>query len=93
MLQEMWKSISGKKNNHPLTDDAFYQHTWWYAYQWFIWRNATTSVLNLPDPTDYGYVNDDNMLQPRLMTQGVSAPELVNAIVCLCENYCPCTCS
>ena len=61
-----------------------------FAYQ-FIGRNATTAILNLLDQTDYGYVNGHNMLQPRLLTQGVSAPQY--AIVCLCENYCPGTCS
>ena len=45
-----------KKNLAP-TDDAFYQHIIRYAYQLFIWRNATTAILNLLDPTDYGYVN------------------------------------
>ena len=81
------------KTNLAPTDDAFYQHIIWYAYQLFIWRNATTAILNLLDPTDYGYVNSNINYQPRLLTQGVSAPKLHNAIVCLCENYCPGTCS
>ena len=81
------------KKNLPPTDDAFYQHILRYAYQLFIWGNATTAFSNLLDPIDSGYVNGHNMLQPRLLTQGVSAPKLLNAIASLCENDCPGTCS
>ena len=49
------KGISGKYL--PPTNDAFFQHI--LQYSMCIRRNATTAVLNLPHPTDYGYVNDD----------------------------------
>ena len=51
-------------------------------------------LQNLPGPTNYGYVKEGNVLQPKFMVQGVSAPELLNDLVCKCEDYCTskCTC-
>ena len=72
------------KKNLPPTDDAFYQHILHYAYQLFIWWNATTAILNLVDHTDYGYVNGHNMLQPRVMHKAYQHPNyLMPLYVCV----------
>ncbi len=47
-------------------------------------------------PTYFGYEidNDNQSLQPVMMTQSVAAPELLNDMVCACNGVCDeeCTC-
>ena len=60
-----------------------------------VWKQASQAIQNLPSPTDFGYeMGCDDTMQPKLMSQGISAPELLNDIICtyrLNYNY-TCTC-
>ncbi len=78
--------------NHQLK--SFNLHLKCAAYQLIIimeWTQVNTgkTMQNLHNTTDYGYMEDvDNSLSPKLMVQVISAPELLNKLVCNCENYC-----
>ena len=44
-------------------------------------------MMYLPDPVQFGYEKDNgNKLQLSLMTQGVSASELLNDLACECPD-------
>jgi hypothetical protein len=78
----------------PPTDDSLHLHIKRCAYQLQVWRQATTAMQTLPVPTEYGYTKDAmNALQPTLMSQNVSAPELRNSLICKYDDYCSNVCS
>ena len=53
-----------------------------------------TCNANLPDPENYGFIKmDERMMTPRMMTQDISAPELLNSLTCQCKDYCTEVCS
>lgn len=89
------KGMAAKKL--PPTEDSFSLHILRCAYQVYIWKHANVSDAELPPPTDYGYeTSKDGLLEPRMMTQAVAAPELLNDIVCYCsDSSCAehCTCN
>lgn len=60
-----------------------------------IWRNANVPQYDVPSPTDFGYeVDSTGNLKPVMMTQSVAAPELLNDMVCHCEQCdMDCVCS
>ena len=81
------KSIVAKKL--PPTQDSFHLHVLRALFQLLIWRNAVVGVHDLPEPTDYGFEVDGDMLRPKLMSQSLAAPELLNEIICICpRNSC-----
>ena len=53
-----------------------------------MWRNATTGMLDLPDPTNFGYEIVNSKLKPKPMSQPEAALELMNDLVCTCEGTC-----
>ena len=77
--------IVGKKL--PPTENSFHQHLLRTIYQLIIWKQAHIPFQELPDPTEFGYnQNEVYGLQPKLMTQDVSAPELLNDFMCECPD-------
>ena len=55
---------------------------------------GNTCHANLPDPENYGFIKmDERMMTPRMMTQDISAPELLNSLTCQCKDYCTKDCS
>jgi hypothetical protein len=72
----------------PPTDDSFHLHLRRCLFQILIWKNVISGIYELPNPTGFGFEMVDNQLQPKLMTQGPAAPELLNDIVCYCHGTC-----
>ena len=56
-------------------------------------RQTLYAVKNLYYATCYSFIKQGNMFQPRLMLQGVAALELMNDIICNCEDFCTGKCS
>lgn len=72
----------------PPTQDALYFHLKRANYQTFIWKQATTTHVNLPSPNDHGWTTENNMLIPILMSLDpvpMSCKELVS---CSCKSGC-----
>ena len=61
-----------------------------------IWRESLTSIVELPSPTDYHYSyeidTDTGYYVPTLVSQPLAAPELLNDLVCFCEDLCSDAC-
>ena len=71
------------------TEDSFLLNLKRCVYQMIMWKQATQAMQNLPIPTNYGCVKDnDNVISPILMSQSISPPELLNNLVCECGNNC-----
>ena len=51
----------------------------------WIWKNALTATVDLPDCRDYGYEGDDSTVQPTMMSQRASPPELLSYLVCFVQ--------
>jgi len=98
------KSVPAKKL--PPTDDSFYLHLQRCIYQLRIWREAVVPMMEVLNPTEFGYekTTDGTALRPKMMSQPPAAPELLNDLVCNCppgscdtegckclENGQPCT--
>ena len=77
------REIVGKKL--PPTDDSFFLHVQRTLYQLIVWKQAQHPIMETPEPSEFGYETDaEDRLRPRMMTQGVSAPELLNDYLCEC---------
>ena len=74
----------------PPTKDRFSFHVLRTVYQLIIWRQADLTLMETPEPTDFGYEKDiQNKLIPTMMTQDISPPELPNDFLCKCPaNEC-----
>ena len=55
-----------------------------------IWIQADQGYQNIPHPIENGYEkNSEDKLHAKLMSQGVSAPKVLNEFICDCpENAC-----
>ncbi len=84
------RKVIGKRL--PPTEDSFTMHLLRAVYQLMLWKQATEQYMSLPDPTKYGWERVEGKLQPKLMSQSVSAPELLNDLVCDCQD-CASSCS
>ena len=81
------KNILGKKL--PPTNDSFMLHLQRAAHQLIIWKQSCQPTQMIPNPVEYGYYKDENNnVCPKLMTQEISAPELLNNLSCDCEDFC-----
>ena len=76
------------------TDDSFTLHLQRVVYQLNVWKQASQATQQLPNCRDFGYeMGPNGNLQPVLMNQGISAPELLNDLICDCkDNECNETC-
>ena len=83
-----------KPRKLPPTDDSFILHVLRCSYQIMIWMESLTSIVELPSPTDYGYEidTDTGHYIPTLVSQPLAPPELLNDLVCFCEDLCSDTC-
>ncbi|KAG0719669.1 hypothetical protein GWK47_050025 [Chionoecetes opilio] len=72
----------------PPTENSLYQHILRVAYQLFVWKKAATGMLEVKDVTKFGWERnvDTKQLQPIMMTQPCAPPELLNDILCCCED-------
>ena len=72
----------------PPTENSLHQHILRVAYQLFLWRGATTGMLDVIDVTKFGWERDVNslQLQPVMMTQPCAPPELLNDLICCCQK-------
>ena len=89
-------SGKSKPRRLPPTSDSFLQHLLRCVYQLFIWTNAMTPNMPSLDPSDFGYMQTESGLyKPKYMTQSMAPPELLNDMVCVCEDHCSedCICS
>lgn len=86
-----------KPRKLPPTDDSFRLHVLRCSYQIMIWKKALTCIVELPDPKDYGYVTDADtcLYVPQMVNQPLAPPELLNDLVCFCEDVCSedCVCA
>ena len=64
-----------------------------YSFQLMTLRQTLNAVKNIYYATDYSFIKQGNMFQPRLMLQGVAAPELMNDIKFNCDDFCIGECS
>ena len=82
----------------PPTKDSFGLHLLRCLYQVYVWKQTLVKMLVLPPPTDFGYQKDqDGLLVPKMTSQELAAPELLNDIVCdcstdPCQSNCSCFC-
>lgn len=80
----------------PPTEDSFELHVLRACLQLSVWKKADIALSEPLDPTQYGYEHVDGKLKPKLMNQGITAPELQNDLFCSCsEGSCglgSCTC-
>ena len=83
-----------KPRKLPPTDDSFILHVLRCSYQIMIWMESLTSIVELPSPTDYGYEidTDTGHYIPTLVSQPLAPPELLNDLVCFCEDLCSDAC-
>ena len=83
-----------KPRKLPPTDDSFILHVLRCSYQIIIWMESLTSIVELPSPTDYGYEidTDTGHYIPTLVSQPLAPPELLNDLVCFCEDLCSDAC-
>ena len=71
----------------PLIKDSFSLHLLLAFSHLTTWKQENKSFQQLSGGVRYGYEMDVNKkLQPKLMNQGVSAPELLNELICACTN-------
>lgn len=71
----------------PPTENSFELHLKRAAIQLIVWKNAHVPILEMPNPELYGYERDAaNRLQPQVMSQGITAPELQNDVTCSCSD-------
>ena len=47
---------------------------------------SQTSIYELPSPTDYGFDIDTGQYMPKLVSQPLAPPELLNDPICFCED-------
>ena len=83
-----------KPRKLPPTDDSLIQHVLRCCYQLMIWKRALTSLVDLPSPTEYGYIidADTGLYMPQMIGQPLAPPELLNNLVCCCEDQCSDVC-
>ena len=73
----------------PPTNDSFHQHVLRCQFQLITWKKANMPLQVLPDPDSFGYCrNPDGTIDPMMMAQPAAAPELLNDIICFCNNDC-----
>ena len=83
MARSKKRQIVGKKL--PPTEDSFFLHVKRTVYQLRVWRQAHLSIVDKPEPTEYGYEKDaQNRVSPKMMSQEPCAPELLNDFLCEC---------
>ena len=86
-----------KPRKLPPTDDSFSLHLLRCIYQLLIWKGCLTAMLDMPDPTEFGYMvdTDTGLYRPHVMSQSVAPPELLSDLVCECSDFCneDCVCS
>ena len=86
----------GDSSQLPPCHDTLYQHSLRANYQAAIWRSSLQQEIEIPDPSGFGWVQeDDNTLGVKWMT-GLPAPQVVlDLLNCDCRRACivpHCTC-
>ena len=82
--------VPGKKL--PPTEDSFLLHVQRVAFQLRIWKLAHIGLQELGNPTENGWQQESGRPIPKAMSQGCSAPELLNDLICECSNTCSDNC-
>ncbi|CAC5361556.1 unnamed protein product [Mytilus coruscus] len=80
------KSVPAKKL--PPTENSFKQ-VLRCIHQLKIWHSANTAMHEQVNPIMYGYGRDleTDTIMPRLMSQPAAAPELLNNLICECDEH------
>ena len=76
----------------PPTSNSFNLHMLRCQYQLMAWGKAGVYMQDLPDPRHFGYEEVDGRMQPIMMSQPPAAPELLNNLVCCCQDMCESIC-
>ena len=74
----------------PPTEATFGLHLLRTSYQVYVWRQAHMNSPNLPDPKQFGFEQNGDDIQAKMNPANtpISAPELLNQLVCDCEDHC-----
>lgn len=72
----------------PPTEDSLSLHVKRANYQAYIWRNATTAMLNLPSATDNGWQLNGGYLAITWMSIPIAPDSLLSFINCGCKLGC-----
>ena len=93
-VKRMLENKKVKPRKLPPTDDSLRLHVLRCCYQLMIWKRALTSLVDLPSPTEYGYITDADtgLYMPQIVGQPLAPPELLNNLVCCCEDQCSDVC-
>ena len=71
----------------PPTDDSLDLHTMRCNFQTLIWKNALVPMFDIPSPVDKGwYLDEDEMLRPKLMKKDPASQSLIETITCGCKT-------
>ena len=89
-VNKVLENKKAKPRKLPPTDDSFILHVLRCIYQIRVWKDSLKCVVDLPSPTDYGYEIDAETgnYTPKMVSQPLAPPELLNDLVCFCEDLC-----
>ena len=76
------------EENLPPNDDTLQQHLLRSNYQAFIWKNSLSNVLNLPSPSESGWMFEGDKLVVRWMTRSCAPEGLLENVTCGCKTGC-----
>ena len=77
----------------PPTSDSLLQHLKRVNYQTFVWKQALTAILHLPEPETNGWVRDGTALKPVYMTKDPAPHSILELTTCSCKSGCKGNCS
>ena len=70
----------------PPTSDSLLQHLKRVNYQTFVWKQALTAILHLPEPETNGWVRDGTALKPVYMTKDPAPRSILELTTCSCKS-------
>ncbi|CAH3173624.1 unnamed protein product [Porites lobata] len=78
----------------PPTSDSFIQHLKRANYQVLVWRKSLVGNQDLPEPQCSGWIEEDGVLCPILMTSNPAPESIIELTTCNCKkSLCRSTCS
>ena len=74
--------------NIPPTCDALLQHTCRAAYQSMIWAHSHRAQPDIPEPTSWGWTNENGRFIPVWRTIPMTSEACLELIKCGCKTGC-----
>lgn len=86
---EIFKSGKFSEESLPPTEDSLLLHSQRANYQAYIWRHASTALLNLPSATDHGWESTaDSGLEIKWLSLPIAPDSILSFITCGCTKGC-----